>query len=447
VNASNRFIDGEDRLSDVLKTLPFFDAPETLKSTVLHAAQEREKQYRHQPAAPIFTPSEALKNAVLQEARAIERAQSGRREAVLKEIAQRKSVKDVLGAPVSAETESWLKQKTNITFPAKPVIHKSSFFTRRRLGFALTFSLAILSGVMLHYFYSPHFEENFEVSYSPSQTMQGKPRSVMEDETRARQHSVLAEPASSDLESSRQQENTELNHELLITTPPAIVAREKRYNDQAPQTVAPLPMAPLSSAVSSSVPIMESSSIVSPEMRNNADLAAAEASSPASVASSPAEIVEQRIVNDIDIVASECADTSAFNAKPSSPSRMAPATAIVPRQPAVIIPLDGQENARVEAGRDIRSEFDITFTYPVDWFQWKQLAQGFAQSPQGDEPHQWQLKARAPDDDDVQRLADILRAELPSGATLKVIADDALPDHYVRLELLNRAKTIPETRR
>ncbi|WP_455280276.1 hypothetical protein [Cupriavidus necator] len=111
MSAVDRFIDGEDRLSALLKALPAYTPPKTLQASVqaaARAAQEEADRRRAGTAALPFSAPPALAAAVLEEAARVQAAQAVRRDALLGRVAAGEPAADVLGAPVSPATRDWL---------------------------------------------------------------------------------------------------------------------------------------------------------------------------------------------------------------------------------------------------------------------------------------------------------------------------------------------------
>ncbi|WP_454751743.1 hypothetical protein [Cupriavidus necator] len=111
MSAVDRFIDGEDRLSALLKRLPAYAPSDALEAAVRAAARtaQQEADRLRTSAAPLpFPAPPTLAAAVLQEAARVQAAQAARRDALLDRVAAGQPAADVLGAPVSAATRDWL---------------------------------------------------------------------------------------------------------------------------------------------------------------------------------------------------------------------------------------------------------------------------------------------------------------------------------------------------
>lgn len=136
-DAADRFIDGEDRLSELLRALPRYEAPASLAVAVTTAARavqarmaaEAERGADPHAAqasapAPAFTAPATLADVVQREAAKMQSAQSARRDVVFDHVAQGKRAADVLGARVSDATEAWLRTQATAhreaTAPAAP---------------------------------------------------------------------------------------------------------------------------------------------------------------------------------------------------------------------------------------------------------------------------------------------------------------------------------------
>ena len=123
-DAVERFIAGEDRLSALLRDVPRYESPPGLASAVATAAQavqarmaaEAERDAARVSAPPpTFTAPPTLSDSVLREAARLQAAQSARRDVVFDQVLQGKPADEVLGAPVSAPTEAWLREQAILT--------------------------------------------------------------------------------------------------------------------------------------------------------------------------------------------------------------------------------------------------------------------------------------------------------------------------------------------
>lgn len=154
MSAVERFIAGEDRLSATLKAMPAFDAPAQLLDWLQETALAIEAERRTEPAYA-FEPSANLHDTVMREARAMERAQAPRRAVLWNRLGRDESAADVLGAPVAATTEAWLRQQA-ARHPATPPVTapiprpSRQRWWGQRLAFGAVFGLALLVGVVGH---------------------------------------------------------------------------------------------------------------------------------------------------------------------------------------------------------------------------------------------------------------------------------------------------------
>ncbi|WP_454741521.1 hypothetical protein [Cupriavidus necator] len=122
MSAVDRFIDGEDRLSALLKALPAYAPPKSLHASVqaaARAAQEEADRRRAGTAALPFSAPPALAAAVLEEAARVQAAQAMRRDALLGRVAAGEPAADVLGAPVSPATRDWLTAEAQANASAR----------------------------------------------------------------------------------------------------------------------------------------------------------------------------------------------------------------------------------------------------------------------------------------------------------------------------------------
>ncbi|MDR1889294.1 MAG: hypothetical protein LBQ81_07970 [Zoogloeaceae bacterium] len=154
MSAVDRFIAGEDRLSAVLKAIPFYDAPDSLATSVRAAAYQTERDAWKVVGAQTFKPSAALEEAVLREAKHTEAAQTTRREALWNTLAHA-SVAEALGAPVSAATETWLRQQQAERDAARAQTSargaQNRWWTLPRLAFGISCGLALFIGLSVHH--------------------------------------------------------------------------------------------------------------------------------------------------------------------------------------------------------------------------------------------------------------------------------------------------------
>ncbi|MDR1227466.1 MAG: hypothetical protein LBK55_00350 [Azoarcus sp.] len=164
MNAVERFIAGEDRLSAVLGAAPFFDAPETLASWMNQTARAVENERaakRDAVAAGMFEPPAHLCDAVLREAWALERAQAPRRQALRAELARGTSIEAALGAPVSPKAAAWLhgwaRQEEAPRAAPRPAPTRRRTWWKPGLVFGASFSIALLAGlaVQFHWLSAP----------------------------------------------------------------------------------------------------------------------------------------------------------------------------------------------------------------------------------------------------------------------------------------------------
>jgi hypothetical protein len=97
---------------------------------------------------------------------------------------------------------------------------------------------------------------------------------------------------------------------------------------------------------------------------------------------------------------------------------------------------DSRQTASVQADRT----GEPSGIWPLDSERWQELAARLAaETPDAAKraadgsSREWRLYTRAPDAPEARRLALRLRAALPAGAQLSVIADTAIPGGYARL--------------
>jgi hypothetical protein len=167
------FVDGEDCLSAVLKTVPFFEAPETLTSwlkSTAHDASQTMETVAPDAGTGEFTPPKQLRDAVIREARQLERQQAVRRHAVWSAVTRDEDITELLGTKVSEATEAWLRwqarRREQLRFEmsafndptAKPVDSKLRF-----VASAAAVLVLIGAGILLdRYWFNP--SENHQVA-------------------------------------------------------------------------------------------------------------------------------------------------------------------------------------------------------------------------------------------------------------------------------------------
>ncbi|WP_354685305.1 hypothetical protein [Cupriavidus necator] len=130
MSAADRFIDGEDRLSALLKSLPAYAPSAALEASVREAARaaQQEADRVRAGAAPLpFPAPPTLAAAVLEEAARVQAAQAARRDALLGRVAAGGEAADVLGAPVSEATRDWLAAEARANVAAQKEAQSRTF--------------------------------------------------------------------------------------------------------------------------------------------------------------------------------------------------------------------------------------------------------------------------------------------------------------------------------
>jgi|GEM_PF-5761462 hypothetical protein len=473
MNAFERFINEQDRLSALLKTLPVYEAPASLKESVLGIAHEMETQ-----SLPVFTPPESLKNAVLKEAQNMQRAQAPRRDALLNDIAQQQSAASALGAPVSEETEQWLKEEAarhpipNKTSSTKP----RGWFNMRRLGLAFTFIFAVVGGAALHHFYTS--PESGMVLSSIS-TNEEKASAVPENAKPAAPAVVYPE---SEVEAATASAEENFDDRLMAQEANTVRLPEPTFADETKEQAPSVHQDVPARHIPASREQMEkpraaktrADAIAQGTIVGAASIAAEEALEPVmATQASPVEEKQKVFIEErarADLAVAEAAQPPA--ASPAPPPAVAPppsypAAAPLHKEPALLQDrsdeteqektsqpfmlseeLHGTDNVFVEdralspaysasATPSAQEKYPIlTLTYPTDWSKWQTFAQSHAQTATEDRPYQWRLMVRDPESSDVKNLARLLRKHLVAGSSLEIVADKDIPDKYARLELL-----------
>ncbi|MDR2689820.1 MAG: hypothetical protein LBB76_08710 [Azoarcus sp.] len=144
MNAVEKFIAGKGRLAAVLGAMPFFESSAALARNIQDAARAEERTLR----ACEFEPPANLGREVLAAARALDEAQSPRREALWTQIARGDEIDAALGAPVNADTANWLREQARLFTTSTPPAATSRPARRwwtLGLSVGLTFFVAILA--------------------------------------------------------------------------------------------------------------------------------------------------------------------------------------------------------------------------------------------------------------------------------------------------------------
>ncbi|MDR0564438.1 MAG: hypothetical protein LBG78_05830 [Azoarcus sp.] len=342
----------------------------------------------------VFEPSDALRDAVLKDAQTLEQAQATRREAIRHLLARGGSAEEALDAPVSAQTEAWLKQ----TWMLQPSVSngaarpKSHFFFRWRAGMALAVSACL---ALLIWGLIPPNEFPDWGGAVPEQEM---PLAALE-------------PAPEESEAA-------------LAEPP-VPAPKYLAPDVTHRTQPVLPPPPRAVQPSREPARMQKERALSKRHRAGhaaqADMLADE---------------KRAGQNTTEMPSAEFTFAPAPTLTPAPAPAIAPAT--VPPQAASLSEASPEPLPRMQAeALPARSSMDSgispvpspSFLYPVGAEQWKRVAALVAKSP----VRSWRLLANEPDEKGIQALAASLRTALPSGATITIQADSSISSGYARL--------------
>jgi hypothetical protein len=392
MNAFERFIAGQDRLGALLKNLPRYEAPERLIDAIQTQAETLEQQKRAFAENRVFAPPASLQEAVLREAQTLHAAQSARRRAVLRQVAREEDLTSLFGGPLDEKTQVWLRQEARAETPppAWQFWRQWNINTagRRRLAFGWAFSLAMLCGLMLHYYLPPSAPlPSADTAKTPAPPVLREPAPpvyAQADISKATEPVMQesAEPESpqayarADLPAAAESTNKKQRRAALALRPPpasapdALEAKESLPPQPAAVAAAPLP-APLSS-----------------ESRSAKMEAPANRAPSAAVAPPPA-------------------------AKPMSDARMSDTLSQLSQKTAAPV---------------------VSFLYPADAAQWKTLAETLKANDHNNAPATWRLFAADPENAKVQALAAYLKKTLPNGQTLRLHTDSSLAAPDARLE-------------
>jgi hypothetical protein len=422
MSAFERFVAREDRLSALLLALPEYEAPERLAARIQEAALSLSDAEKHRPVEnSLFVPPDSLEQAVLRQAGILHAAQSARRRAILRQVAQEDDLSRLFGGPLSQETENWLRHAaqsetqntpTPEDMPA-PFWHRWRAIFTGRHSFALgwAFCLIMLGGLFLRLY----------------NTLLPGP-DTLENAVREATKTVVAEA-----------ENPgEANKTAPIPAP------------EAPSASEPLVAPPLSAAADAPA-VHERSKAVTGALRKPSP-SPARAFEP--VPALEAQTQEtQGMPDETKVAAALPASQDAARIEPSAVAphldtqRSAPAAA--PAPPA----LESQQNAPSKkkdsqaAGLASPPELaqarsptampqnpvDLVIRYPANAPQWQSLA-ATLRPPHAEQTFVWQLFAGDTKNAEVQALADFLRRTLPDGHTLSLRADPDLAAIETRLE-------------
>ncbi|MDR3054301.1 MAG: hypothetical protein LBU53_02715 [Zoogloeaceae bacterium] len=398
MSAVDRFIAGEDRLSAALKAIPFYDASDTLAASVQATARQTERAAWHVANALTFEPSAALADAVSREAKRMQAAQTTRREALLNTLAKT-GVAEALGVPVTAATESWLRQQAarrEASTPARKAQYR--WWTLPRLAFGFSCGLALFIGFATYragITPAPQIDEaempseiaGIAQEASPAEEAplqiaaaapDAKVRNGVFAAKKATQEASPAADKVADLShpTAKPQKNQQRDHAEYPM--PAAAAEPMTLAEAMPAPVAAQP------------PVEAESAALPPP----ASIAASRLPSPPVAAASAARSVARTYTYLARAAEWQQLANSWTTARQQEMSRASS---------AAFADKAGRADAAVAGGADIAT--------PIVWY----------------------LEADNPETEDIRALAALLRAALPPGVTLTVRAHAEVPSGYARL--------------
>jgi hypothetical protein len=449
-NALDRFIAGEDRLSALLRMLPFHEAPEGLAARVRESAlaAEREAEIRE---ALRFAPSERLRENVIREAGMLHEAHAARRRAVLRALAKGEDPEHLFGGALGKEAQDWLRQEAlrAISAPQAAPAPASSVWSfwrswrfwdagrpvGRRYSLALvwTFCFVMLCGLLLRvYDFSAPTLSEFALQDQAALAPDGAPK----DDT-PKAESTAAAPAFASEEAAFSAPDSEAG-----STSPALPAARApsgeqdvagradalitRHKESAPPDSRVLDAAPFRESESKSSIRAERHaraapgsdappSFVPPTEHASASSVAsnAQAAAPVSTFPSPVARLETDKAAARERSRSDASRSEAYQAPGAAPTLVAD---------ALRLPAQTQEDA------------SLVIRHPAEAISaWRQSVAGL-KPPLAGERFIWRLFARDTENAKVRALTNYLRHTLPDGQTLSLHADPALAADHARLE-------------
>lgn len=390
MRAFERFVAREDRLSAVLLSLPFHEAPAGLAARIRDAALSAEAQ-RQQEENACFAPPDSLEEAVLRQAEALHAAQTDCRRAILRQAAQEEDLSRLFGGQLSQEAKDWLRQAARSELQDVPAPLGASLWRQWRVKFAWrhpfalgwAFCLVLLCGLLLRvYVYDSPLSD--KVAFMPVMPEAAVPPSMAEinetaalapvpgESLSAPKSPVLPPPPAA--EPAARSGTTAANARALESSPPAV--RASRL------TAAPVP--PVGKAAISD----EMVAAVAPRM-------------------------DMR--------------PQSLESKRNAPLKKQehPAAATLPPSP------ESEQDAHSAVLS--QNQADLVILYPANATQWRKIA-AILTPPHDRQTFVWQLFAGDPKTAEVRALADYLRRALPDGHTLSLRADSRLAAIEARLE-------------
>jgi hypothetical protein len=473
MSALDRFIAGEDRLSALLRMLPFHEAPERLAAKVRESALAAERQAEIR-AVLRFAPPERLRENVIREAGMLHEAQAVRRSAVLRALAQGEDPERLFGGPLGKEARDWLRQEAlrAISAPQAAPAPASSVWSfwrswrfwgagrpvGRRYPQALvwTFCFVMLCGLLLRLYDFPApilsgFGLQGQVALAPGAAPQDE---ASQDEA-PKAESTAAAPAFASEEAASltpEAEAWSTSPALPTAKAPSSERGAARYagalsatqsatqQESAPPDIRILDAAPLHERESRSSILAERHARVAPETGQ------------AKPAASPPHPGAARAISGDDGVPPTVSPTEHAIASSSASNAQAPAPAPASTFPSPVARLETNKAATKKASRSVAGmapglaadapglpaqtpeDASLVIRHPAEAITaWRQSVADL-EPPLAGERFIWRLFAGDTENAEVQTLADYLRHALPDGQTLSLHTDPALTADAARLE-------------
>jgi hypothetical protein len=417
MTALDRFIAGEDAFAAMLRAIPFFEPPEALNAWMRNTARDVEVERRaareNALDACTFEPPDTLRDAVLQEARTLERAQETRREAVRGILARGGSAEEALGAPVAARTEAWLRQTWLPQSPPGTPSHAAPQGRRWkfRLSLGFGFSVVLLAGLAAQYagFVVPE-EESPALPIAALKLPEG-PRLDPLPEIVPAPAPVLA-PAPAPAPAP------------VLTPAPAPAPVLTPAPAPAP---APAPVLAPAPAPAEAEPVQQKhESAAQPD----AEEVEASAKMEGAMYARRSQLPEAAMAADIAPPPAPFADIAASPPLPQAepPERVEPHPMAAPSAP--LFP------ASIAASSPVGVQADAPYhLYPIGAEQWERLAASFTENSQDTHTppvRQWRLLTPSPETKEARALASRLRAAL-SPAELHIRTAPQIPPGFALL--------------
>jgi hypothetical protein len=434
MSAFEAFIAGKDRLSALLKTLPVYEAPETLAQKIQEAALALAvgKQRDFQENAG-FAPPDSLQAVVLREADILHKAQAARRRAILQRVAA--APEDDLGAlfggPISKEAENWLRQEADHAISEAPAPSFWSFWrfgrVRRAVGrryplaLGWTFCLVMLCGLLLRLYDVP--------ADVPAPGLPGAAQDKEKPVPEIAQAEPQAEPAEQEIAPAEPQAAAPMPEPAAWPASPDLPAAAEANGEHAlarraeaeSRKVSPMADAYLPEAAPASAPEREVSG------RHPGHPIAADDG----VVSSPETSMPRARKQDLASLSAPLPGAAAPKRPAVANALPSPAAKAADQAPATLAP-DPTVSPRT-SGSPLQDHASLVIFHAANARQRSRIA-AILNAPRAGERFVWRLFAGDTNHAKVRALADDLRRALPEGDTLILSPDPALAAADARLE-------------